>query len=46
MESRYLAPRNTPEWSDVFWGDDDRFPLGALELPVNYKDGYAVNAEH
>jgi CRISPR-associated protein Cmr1 len=44
--SRYRPPRKTPEWSDVVWGDDDRFPLGALGLPVNYKDGYAVNAEH
>jgi hypothetical protein len=45
VEGRYWPPRKTPEWSDVVWGDDDRFPLGALGLPVNYKDGYSVNAE-
>lgn len=46
VASRYRPPLKTPEWSDVVWGEDDRFPLGALGLPVIYKDGYAVNAEH
>lgn len=44
-ERRYWPPLKTPEWNSVVWGEDTRFPLGALGLPVIYKDRYAVNAE-
>ena len=43
---RYSPPRKTPEWTNVVLEDnDDWFPLGALGLPVHFKDGYRVNAE-
>ncbi|OLT23353.1 hypothetical protein BJF79_14515 [Actinomadura sp. CNU-125] len=34
----------TPEWEGTVHGDSNRFPVGALGLPVVYKDGYVVNA--
>ncbi|MGH4018061.1 MAG: type III-B CRISPR module RAMP protein Cmr1 [Pseudonocardiaceae bacterium] len=44
--ARYSPPRKTPEWEDVIWGPGDRFPLGALGLPVVFKkNGPEVNAE-
>ncbi len=41
---RYTPARKTPEWEDVIWGPQSRFPLGALGLPVVFK-GAIVNAE-
>ena len=42
---RYDPFIETPEWADVVHGDSDHFPLGALGLPVVYKDNYVVNAD-
>jgi hypothetical protein len=42
---RYDPFIETPEWASVIHGDDDHFPLGALGLPVVYKDNYVVNAD-
>jgi CRISPR-associated protein Cmr1 len=41
----YWPRLKTAEWTKVVHGSDERFPLGALGLPVNYKGGYVVNAE-
>ncbi|MDT0326984.1 type III-B CRISPR module RAMP protein Cmr1 [Nocardiopsis lambiniae] len=40
----YKPPIKTPEYGTVIHGTDDRFPLGALGLPVNYKGGAKVTA--
>ncbi|MEU3142728.1 type III-B CRISPR module RAMP protein Cmr1 [Nocardiopsis alba] len=40
----YKPPIKTPEYEMVIHGTDDRFPLGALGLPVNYKGGAKVTA--
>ncbi|MDA2812553.1 type III-B CRISPR module RAMP protein Cmr1 [Nocardiopsis sp. RSe5-2] len=34
----------TPEYEDVVYGDETRFPLGALGLPIVFKKGIAANA--
>lgn len=39
----YRPRVKTPEWTDVIWGDSTQFALGALGLPVVYKDGWQVN---
>jgi hypothetical protein len=44
-QMRYDPFIETPEWADVVHGDSDHFPLGALGLPVVYKDNYVVNAD-
>ncbi|MBN1172678.1 MAG: type III-B CRISPR module RAMP protein Cmr1 [Micromonosporaceae bacterium] len=44
VERRYRPAVKTPEWLDVVHGSDQHFGLGALGLPVIYKDGYSVNA--
>jgi CRISPR-associated protein Cmr1 len=41
---RYRPPVKTPEWLDVVHGQDTHFGLGALGLPVIFKEGYSVNA--
>lgn len=43
--ARYSPRIETPEWLDVVHGPSDRFAVGALGLPVVYKDGYAVNVD-
>lgn len=43
--ARYSPKIETPEWLGVIHGQDDRFPVGALGLPVVYKDGFTVNAD-
>jgi hypothetical protein len=40
----YKPPIKTPEYETVIHGTDDRFPLRALGLPVNYKGGAKVTA--
>jgi hypothetical protein len=44
-QKRYDPFIETPEWADAVHGDDGDFPLGALGLPVVYKDNYVVNAD-
>lgn len=39
----YRPERKTAEWEDAIHGDDTEFPLGALGLPVVFKDGWQVN---
>ncbi len=42
----YPPPKiKTPEWSKVVRGPGRHFGLGALGLPVGYKDKYVVNAD-
>jgi CRISPR-associated protein Cmr1 len=43
--ARYRPEIKTPEWDDVVHGPGTRFGLGALGLPVVYKDRYMVNAD-
>jgi hypothetical protein len=45
-EVRYRPRIKTPEWTEVVTGPDDHFGLGALGLPVVYKDHRTVNADH
>jgi CRISPR-associated protein Cmr1 len=40
----YRPEIKTPEWIDVVCGQGTHFPLGALGLPVVYKQGRVVNA--
>jgi CRISPR type III-B/RAMP module RAMP protein Cmr1 len=45
-EARYPSPKiKTPEWTEVVTGPGDHFGLGALGLPVVYKDHRTVNAD-
>jgi CRISPR-associated protein Cmr1 len=44
-EVRYHPKIKTPEWTEVVTGPGDHFGLGALGLPVVYKDR-VVNADH
>jgi len=44
--AHYQPKIETPEWADVVHGNSDRFAVGALGLPVVYKDGYVVNVDH
>jgi CRISPR-associated protein Cmr1 len=41
----YRPRIKTPEWDEVVRGQRSRFALGALGLPVVYKDGYEVHAD-
>lgn len=43
--ANYDPKIETPEWLGVVRGQGDHFPLGALGLPVGYKDGLVVNAD-
>lgn len=43
--ARYQPKKETPEWLRVVHGQDDHFTVGALGLPVVYKDHYVVNAD-
>jgi hypothetical protein len=45
--AKYQPKIKTPEWDAVVHGPaaNTRFPLGALGLPVVYKDHYTVNAD-
>jgi hypothetical protein len=43
--ANYSPKIKTPEWTDVVHGQDASFGLGALGLPVGYKDKYVVNAD-
>jgi hypothetical protein len=43
--ARYQPKIESQEWADVVCGGNDHFPLGALGLPVAYKDKYVVNAD-
>jgi CRISPR-associated protein Cmr1 len=45
QDARYDPRIETPEWIKTVHGTDSRFPLGALGLPVVYKDRYLVNAD-
>lgn len=45
-EVRYRPKIKTPEWTEVITGPSDHFGLGALGLPVVYKDRRTVNADH
>jgi CRISPR-associated protein Cmr1 len=40
----YQPQLKTPEWDNTIHGGQNRFRLGALGLPVVYKDRYEVNA--
>jgi hypothetical protein len=42
-DANYQPRIESQEWVDVVHGGDDRFPLGALGLPVVYRDDYIVN---
>ena len=45
-QAPYPEPKiKTPEWDEVVHGGSDHFGLGALGLPVVYKDTYEVNAD-
>jgi CRISPR type III-B/RAMP module RAMP protein Cmr1 len=44
--ARYQPKIETSEWLDVILGQGSHFTVGALGLPVVYKDGYTVNADH
>lgn len=44
-DARYRPEIKTPEWEQVIHGRSDRFTLGALGLPVGYRDGYFVHAD-
>lgn len=41
----YKPKIETPEWKQVVHGSSDRFQVGALGLPVVFKDGYVVNVD-
>ncbi|HLI39921.1 MAG TPA: type III-B CRISPR module RAMP protein Cmr1 [Streptosporangiaceae bacterium] len=41
----YRPKIETREWKEVVHGPSDRFGLGALGLPVVYKDDYVVNVD-
>lgn len=43
--ARYDPKIKTPEWEGVVHGSRTQFALGALGLPVVYKDRFIVNAE-
>ena len=43
--ARYPLKRKTHEWLDVVHGSETQFPLGAMGLPVIFKE-YEVNAIH
>jgi CRISPR type III-B/RAMP module RAMP protein Cmr1 len=43
-KANYQPKIKTPEWDAVVHGPGTSFPLGALGLPVVYKDGYTVDA--
>jgi CRISPR type III-B/RAMP module RAMP protein Cmr1 len=44
-DAKYQPKIETPEWKDVVYGTSDHFKVGALGLPVVYKDGYVVNVD-
>jgi CRISPR-associated protein Cmr1 len=44
-QARYRPRVKTPEWANTVHGGDQHFGLGALGLPVNYKDSYSVQAD-
>ena len=44
-DARYQPKIETPEWKEVVHGGSDHFKVGALGLPVVYKDGYVVNVD-
>jgi len=44
-DARYDPKIETSEWKDVVHGTSDHFTVGALGLPVVYKDGYVVNVD-
>jgi CRISPR-associated protein Cmr1 len=41
--ARYRPRIETQEWVETIRGPGNDFPLGALGLPVGFKDGYTVN---
>lgn len=41
--AKYSPKIKTPEWEEVVWGNSDHFKVGALGLPVVYKDNNVVN---
>lgn len=41
----YQPHIETPEWIKTVHGTESRFPLGALGLPVVYRDRFLVNAD-
>jgi CRISPR type III-B/RAMP module RAMP protein Cmr1 len=43
--AEYDPKIETPEWKEVVHGTSDHFKVGALGLPVVYKDGYVVNVD-
>ena len=43
-DARYQPKIETPEWPAVVHGNGSHFALGALGLPVGYKDRYVVHA--
>jgi CRISPR-associated protein Cmr1 len=45
QDANYKPKIETPEWKDVVHGTSDHFKVGALGLPVVYKDGYVVNVD-
>jgi CRISPR type III-B/RAMP module RAMP protein Cmr1 len=45
QDAKYQPKIETPEWKDVVHGASDHIKVGALGLPVVYKDGYVVNVD-
>ena len=43
--ARYQPRIETPEWITIVHGQDTRYPVGALGLPVVMKDNFVVNAD-
>jgi hypothetical protein len=43
--ARYRPAVETYEWANVVHGQSDHFDLGALGLPIVYRDGYVVNVD-
>lgn len=46
-DARYKPKIKTPEWEDVIWGHGhtDHFTVGALGLPVVFKENHVVNVD-
>lgn len=42
-DATYKPAIKTPDYEDVLYGDDDRFGLGALGLPIVFNKGAAAN---
>jgi hypothetical protein len=44
-DANYQPRIETPQWADVVHGSSSHFSLGALGLPIVFRDGYIVNVD-